>query len=170
MSRIVLITGGAASGKSRYACERAAACGPNVLFLATCVPRDDEMRAKVRSHRAERPAAWRTEERTRDVARVLSPGYDAAVVDCLTLLASQLLVEGASETDILAEVESLCDAPQYPLFVVTNEVGWGIVPENPLARRFREVAGRVNRLAALRADEVVLMVSGLSVRIKGVER
>lgn len=170
MSRITLITGGAASGKSRYACERAAAFGPNVLFIATCVPRDDEMRAKVRRHRAERPAAWRTEERTRDVARVLSPGYDAAVVDCLTLLVSQFLVEGFAEPDILAEVGSLFDPPPCPLFVVTNEVGWGIVPESELGRRFREVAGRVNGLAARRADEVVLMVSGLPVRIKEVER
>lgn len=170
MSRITLITGGAASGKSRYACERAAACGPNVLFIATCVPRDDEMRAKVRRHRAERPAAWRTEERARDVAGALSPGYDAAVVDCLTLLVAQLLVEGVPESDIQTEVGSLFDPPPCPLFVVTNEVGWGIVPESALGRRFREVAGRVNGLAARRADEVVLMVSGLPVRIKEVER
>lgn len=170
MSRITLITGGAASGKSRYACERAAACGPRVLFIATCVPRDDEMRAKVLRHRAERPPAWRTEERARDVAGALSSACDAAVVDCLTLLVSQLLVEGAAETDILAEVDGLFDRPPCPLFVVTNEVGWGIVPESPLARRFREVAGRANRLAARRADEVVLMVSGLPVRIKGGER
>lgn len=169
MSRIVLITGGAASGKSRYACERAAARGPNVLFVATCVPRDDEMREKVRRHRAQRPASWRTEERERNVAGALSPSCDAAVVDCLTLLVSQLLVEGVAEPDILAEVERLFDPPPCPLFVVTNEVGWGIVPENPLGRRFREVAGRVNGLAADRADEVVLMVSGLPVRIKGVE-
>lgn len=170
MSRVTLITGGAASGKSRYACERAGACGPNVLFIATCAPRDDEMRAKVRRHRAERPASWRTEERARDVAGALSPPCDAAVVDCLTLLVSQLLVEGVAEPDILAEVARIFDPPPCPLFVVTNEVGWGIVPESPLGRRFRELAGRVNGLAARRADEVILMVSGLPVRIKGVER
>lgn len=170
MSHITLITGGAASGKSRYACERAAACGPKVLFIATCVPHDDEMRAKVRRHRAERPAAWRTEERARDVAGALSHACDAAVVDCLTLLVSQLLVEEVAEPDILVEVGNLLDPPPCPLFVVTNEVGWGIVPESPLGRRFREVAGRVNGLAARHADEVVLMVSGLPVWIKGMER
>lgn len=170
MSRVTLITGGAASGKSRYACERAGACGPNVIFIATCVPRDDEMREKVRRHREARPGTWRTEERARNVAGALSPACDAAIVDCLTLLVSQFLVEGAAERDILAEVESIFEPPPCPLFVVTNEVGWGIVPESPLGRRFRELAGRVNGLAARRADEVVLMVSGLPVRIKGVER
>lgn len=170
MKHITLITGGAASGKSRYACERAAACGPNVLFIATCSPRDDEMTAKVRRHRAERPGSWRTEERTRDVAGALTPACDAAIVDCLTLLVSQLLVDGVSEHEILSEVALLFEPPPCPLFVVTNEVGWGIVPESSLGRRFREVAGRVNGLAARQADEVILMVSGLPVRIKGVER
>jgi adenosylcobinamide kinase/adenosylcobinamide-phosphate guanylyltransferase len=106
-------------------------------------------------------------ERARDTAGALSPRCDAAVVDCLTLLVAQLLLGGAVEREILDEVSSLVDAPPCPLFVVTNEVGWGIVPETAQGRRFREVLGRANRLAAGRADEVVLMVSGLPVRIKG---
>ncbi len=169
MSRLTLITGGAASGKSRYACERAARCGSRILFVATCVPRDDEMRSKVARHQAERPGSWRTIECPRGLAEALSPEYDAAIVDCLTLLVSQLLVEGASEADILSEVSRLVETRPYPVFIVTNEVGWGIVPENGLARRFREIQGRVNRLAADRADEVVLLVAGIPVRIKGEE-
>jgi adenosylcobinamide kinase/adenosylcobinamide-phosphate guanylyltransferase len=141
-----------------------------VLFIATCVPGDDEMRAKVRRHRAVRPDSWRTEERARGVAGALTPACDAAIVDCLTLLVSQLLVGGVSEQEILAEVALLFEPPPCPLFVVTNEVGWGIVPESALGRRFRDVAGMVNGLAARRADEVVLMVSGLPVRIKGGEK
>ena len=162
-----LITGGAGAGKSRYACERAALCGPKVLFVATCVPCDDEMRAKVERHRAERSRAWHTVERGRGVAEAIAPGYDAAVVDCLTLLVSQMLIEGAAESDVLAEVASIFEGPPCPLFVVTNEVGWGIVPGTPLGRSFRELAGRVNRVAAQQADEVVLMVAGIPVPIKG---
>jgi adenosylcobinamide kinase/adenosylcobinamide-phosphate guanylyltransferase len=167
MKRVTLITGGAASGKSRYACERAAEHGPRVLFIATCIPGDEEMRAKVGRHRAERPPGWRTEERSRGLAGALAPECDAAVVDCLTLLVAQMLLGGAAEREILDEVTSLVADPPCPLFVVTNEVGWGIVPEAALGRRFREVLGRANRIAAGRADEVVLMVSGLPVRIKG---
>jgi adenosylcobinamide kinase/adenosylcobinamide-phosphate guanylyltransferase len=167
MSHVTLVTGGAGSGKSRYACDRAAKLGPKVLFVATCEVRDDEMRAKVARHQAERPPSWKTVEATRDVAGSLLKGFDAAVVDCLTLLISQMLVAGAAESDILGEVGRLCESPPYPMFVVTNEVGWGIVPDNELARRFREIAGRANRLAASRADEVVLLVSGIPVPIKG---
>ncbi len=167
MKRVTLVTGGAGGGKSRYACASAAACGANVLFVATCVPRDEEMRAKVARHQAERPSSWHTIEATHRIADALRPGYDAAVVDCLTLLVSQLMLEEAAESDILAEVGLLCDSASYPLFIVTNEVGWGIVPENALARRFRELAGRANSLAAERSDRVVLMVSGIPLAIKG---
>ncbi len=167
MSRLTLITGGVASGKSRYACDRASQCGRSVLFVATCEPRDEEMRAKVARHRAERPSHWKTVEAARNVADALSPGFDAAVIDCLTLLVSQLLVDDRPESDILAEVSRICESAPCPLFLVTNEVGWGIVPDNPLARRFREIAGRANRIAAARADEVVLMVAGVPLQIKG---
>jgi len=167
MKHLTLITGGAGSGKSRYACQQANQCGSKVLFVATCVPQDDEMRTKVARHRDERPRTWCTTETARNVAQALRPGFDTAIVDCLTLLVSQMLVEEAAESDILAEVGRLCESASYPIFVVTNEVGWGIVPENALARRFREIAGRANRLAAERADEVVLMVSGIPLTLKG---
>jgi adenosylcobinamide kinase/adenosylcobinamide-phosphate guanylyltransferase len=167
MRRVTLITGGAGGGKSRFALESAAECGARVLFVATCVPRDEEMRVKVARHQAERPSSWHTVETTHRIADTLRPGYDAAVIDCLTLLVSQLMIEEAAESDILAEVARLCDWASYPVYIVTNEVGWGLVPENALGRRFRELAGRANRLAAERSDCVVLMVSGIPLTLKG---
>jgi adenosylcobinamide kinase/adenosylcobinamide-phosphate guanylyltransferase len=169
MGRLTLITGGAASGKSTRALRLASERGSHVLFVATCVARDDEMQAKVDRHRRERPRSWTTVEASRNLAAAFAPGFDAAVVDCLTLLVSQLLVDDFADTDILAEVDNLCQAARaadYPVVLVTNEVGQGIVPEHALARRFREIAGRANQLAAAGADEVEWLVSGIPVRIK----
>lgn len=148
---MTLITGGAASGKSRYALERARGF-EKVLFIATCEPRDDEMRAKIDRHESERPAHWHTLEAWRDIA--VPPGYDAVILDCVTLLVSQCLLAGIEP--------KIPDAD----LIVTNEVGLGLVPDNPLGREFRELLGRVNQHLARRADEVVFMVSGLPVRIK----
>ncbi|HWB12088.1 MAG TPA: nicotinate-nucleotide--dimethylbenzimidazole phosphoribosyltransferase [Pirellulales bacterium] len=167
--RTMLITGGAASGKSTRALRLACTFGPRVLFVATCVPRDDEMRAKVARHQAERPATWQTVEATRGLASLLCDGYDAAVVDCLTLLVSQLMVDETPEATIYDEIRSLCEAARqasYPVVIVTNEVGAGVVPEHPLGRRFREVAGRCNQLAASLAHEVEWLVCGTPVKVK----
>ncbi|HVA47087.1 MAG TPA: nicotinate-nucleotide--dimethylbenzimidazole phosphoribosyltransferase [Pirellulales bacterium] len=168
--RMTLITGGAASGKSRYALRRAQEWGPNILFVATCLPHDDEMRAKVARHRAERPPSWQTVEATRRVGDALRSGFDGAIIDCLTLLVSQMLVDAASDEEIDAEVNELCLAARnadYPVILVTNEVGFGVVPEHPLGRRFREVAGRANQLVASIADDVVLVVCGVPCNVVG---
>lgn len=164
---VVLVTGGASSGKTRYACRRAAACGPRVLYVATCRPEDEEMRSKVARHRRERPPGWSTVERTGDVAGVLGSGFDAAVVDSLTLLVAAQVLSGADGSAVEAEVERLVAAPPCPLFLVTDEVGWGIVPGTPVGRLFRDLVGRANQVAAARADEVVVMVAGIPVVIKG---
>ncbi|HUY87839.1 MAG TPA: bifunctional adenosylcobinamide kinase/adenosylcobinamide-phosphate guanylyltransferase [Pirellulales bacterium] len=167
--RMTLITGGAASGKSLRSLRLASAWGPKILFVATCVPRDDEMRAKVAAHQAQRPATWQTVEATRGLGEAFRDGFDGAVVDCLTLLVSQLLVEHAPDAEIYREVGDLCQAARrasYPVAVVTNEVGCGLVPEHPLGRRFRELAGRCNQLAASLADEVELVVSGIPLKVK----
>lgn len=169
MASLTLLTGGAASGKSTRAVELAKALGPRILFVATCIARDDEMRAKVARHRAERPASWTTVEASKKIAALLVGGFDGAVVDCLTLLISQMLVEDWSDSDILAEIDGLSHAAKlspYPVIVVTNEVGMGLVPDTPLGRRFREVAGRANRIVAEAADTVELMVSGIPWSIK----
>ncbi len=105
MGRLTLVTGGAASGKSSHALRMAARWGERILFVATCVPRDAEMHAKVSRHQAERPHGWMTVEATRQLAEVFQPGFDGAVVDCLTLLTSQMLIEDTCDGDILAEVK-----------------------------------------------------------------
>jgi len=167
--RLTLITGGAASGKSTRALRLASGFGPRVLFVATCVPRDDEMRAKVARHQAERPPTWQTVEATHRLGDLFRDGYDGAVVDCLTLLVSQLLVDQVPDSAIYDEVGSLCEAASrapYPVVIVTNEVGSGVVPEHPLGRRFRDVAGRCNQLAASLAHEVELLVCGTPLKVK----
>lgn len=169
MGRLTLITGGAASGKSTHALRLASTWGPRVLFIATCVPRDDEMHAKVARHKAQRPTGWTTLETADNLAAALAPGFDGAIVDCLTLLISQWLVADIPESDILSRIDVLTAAAKrtaYPVALVSNEVGLGLVPDNPLGRRFREIAGRANQLVAARADDVELLVSGISVRIK----
>src|SRR5262249_28647921 len=104
MALLTLLTGGAASGKNTRALALAKALGSNILFVATCEPRDDEMRAKVARHRTERPATWTTIETSRDIGDALTAGFDGAVTDCLTLLVSQFLVDGWSDSDIFAEI------------------------------------------------------------------
>jgi adenosylcobinamide kinase/adenosylcobinamide-phosphate guanylyltransferase len=169
MRRLTLVTGGASSGKSRHACAQAARHGARVLYVATCEPQDDGMRAKVERHRAERPPCWTTLERSSKLADALAAAScDAGIVDCITLLLSQQLVQGASEAEILQEIDALATAPfAFPLYIVTNEVGQGVIPANPLARRFAELQGRANQRLAERSDTVVWMVSGIPVHVKG---
>jgi adenosylcobinamide kinase/adenosylcobinamide-phosphate guanylyltransferase len=144
-----------------------------VLYLATCQPADDEMRERVRRHQAERPASWITVEPGVEVAAAVEahgPHVDGILLDCLTLYVSGLLMSGAGESEIVQRVESLCLALQQspcPAAMVTNEVGSGLVPGTPLGRQFRDVAGRANQAAARQAQEVVLLVSGIPVVIKG---
>jgi adenosylcobinamide kinase/adenosylcobinamide-phosphate guanylyltransferase len=166
--QLTLITGGASSGKSSYALRAAAQHGPRVLFVATCEPRDAGMHEKVARHRAERPASWTTAERSAQVAAALVPGYDAAIVDCVTLLLSQQLVAGADEQAICAEIEQLGAArPGYPVYVVTNEVGLGVVPPSELGRRFAELQGRANQRLAARSECVVCLMAGIPLALKG---
>jgi len=169
MGRLTLVTGGAGSGKSRYALDLAASWGTRILFIATCVPGDDEMRSKVARHRAERPPGWATVEANRGLGEALRPGHDGAVIDCLTLLVSQMLVANENDDVILREVSDTCDAARradYPCVLVTNEVGCGLVPESSLGRRFRELAGRCNQVAARCASDVKLIVCGIPVCVK----
>ena len=172
MGRLLLVTGGTRSGKSRYAVERAHTWGSRVLYVATCQPTDDEMRERVRQHRAERPATWMTVEPGSDVLpaiREQGPCAQGILLDCLTLYVSNLLVSGNGEREVLQQVEALCLTLRKvgrPAAIVTNEVGWGVVPETPLGRLFRDVAGRANQVAARHAEEVVLMVCGLPMVVK----
>lgn len=167
---IHLVIGGARSGKSGFAeaqARAAQAAGLAVTYIATGEARDDEMAARIAHHRARRPAGWRTVEEPLALADALSreTAADACVlVDCLTLwLTNLLLGEREEEIDRLLAV-----LPALPgsIVLVSNEVGWSIVPENALARRFRDEQGRLNQRVAALADRVTLVAAGLPLALK----
>ncbi|OQX63056.1 MAG: bifunctional adenosylcobinamide kinase/adenosylcobinamide-phosphate guanylyltransferase [Desulfococcus sp. 4484_241] len=174
MKNITLVTGGCRSGKSGYALKLAG-CNENgkKVFIATCVPRDDEMRSRVEKHRQERGKGWETVECPLDLAGAIKrvePGTNVILIDCLTLWTSNLLEQTQDTAAIMEHVKSLrnaMDRARSDIIIVTNEVGSGIVPENPLARHFRDVMGMVNSSMAAFADRVVWMVAGIPVVVKG---
>lgn len=179
-----LITGGARSGKSRHAETLAAQAGERVLYIATSQIFDEEMALRVRHHQQNRPAHWRTVEAWRELGHIITPHNDpqeVVLLECITTLISNLLFAYAGDRPeaswdyaaIEAEIEreitaliSACAACPAPVIVVTNEVGMGIVPENRLARHFRDIAGRVNQRLAQASEEVWLVVCGIGVKIK----
>ncbi|HTY45022.1 MAG TPA: bifunctional adenosylcobinamide kinase/adenosylcobinamide-phosphate guanylyltransferase [Patescibacteria group bacterium] len=171
MNKIVLILGGARSGKSAYALQLAKK-HKKVVFVATCQGLDKEMRERIRAHRQARPRHWETLEEPRDLAGVLGKigsGFDCIVVDCLTLLVSNLILAGRKERSILKEIEDAfaqLRKKKATAILVSNEVGLGLVPANRLGRDFRDIAGKVNQLAAKEADRVCVTVSGIPVEIK----
>ncbi|WP_428696366.1 bifunctional adenosylcobinamide kinase/adenosylcobinamide-phosphate guanylyltransferase [Stappia sp.] len=168
-SRTVLVTGGARSGKSLHAEGLVAASGRDPVYVATCAAYDTEMSARIARHREQRGPGWTTIEEPRDIAAVIAreaAPARAVLVDCLTLWLSNLLF---AEADIEAETDRLAGAlaaAAGPVVLVTNEVGSGIVPENALARRFRDDQGRLNRHIAEIADAVVLVAAGLPLVLK----
>jgi adenosylcobinamide kinase / adenosylcobinamide-phosphate guanylyltransferase len=173
MAQVTFISGGARSGKSRFAQHLAEACPGPLLYLATAGIQDGEMAERVRLHQAERGARWSTlEEPLWLTARLpdASIGQGALLLDCVTLWLTNLLLHHGEETaPVLAEVERfIALLPQLPapLFLVSNEVGFGIVPEHPLGRRFRDLAGTVNQRLAAVSDQAYLVVSGLPLRLK----
>ena len=173
MKEIVLIVGGCRSGKSRYALELATqAAGRNRIFVATCMPGDNEMEERVRRHQKERSQSWTTVEAPLSLAEAVdehSRQGNVIVVDCLTLWLSNLLLEINNMEEIEVHIKRLTqslEASQCPVFLVSNEVGTGIVPESRLARRFRDVAGFANQKVAACSDMVIWMVAGIPVSIK----
>jgi len=165
----LFVLGGARSGKSRYAQARAEAIAGRHILVATAEARDAEMRDRIARHRADRDQRWRTVEAPRDLAAAIDAanGADAVVlVDCLTIWISNLML---AEAVIDAATRDLCEAIQRfegQLILVANEVGLGIVPDNALARRFRDEAGRTNQAVAAAAQEVQIIFAGLPQRLK----
>jgi adenosylcobinamide kinase / adenosylcobinamide-phosphate guanylyltransferase len=170
---VTLVLGGVRSGKSRYA-QQLAEQSRHVVFVATATISDDEMRTKIQRHREERPKDWLTVEEPLELAKVLAEhdlDSEVIVVDCLTIFAANLLEAEGEDTDAVeSRVEALCVALQSvrcPVVVVSNEVGSGIVPEYPLGRRYRDLLGEINQRVARVANDVVLMVAGLPLALKG---
>lgn len=169
---LTLVLGGARSGKSAYALEaaqiNAAARCAQLVMLATAEGLDAEMKGRIARHRAERGPAWRTVEAPLDLPEsiaALEPA-EAAVVDCLTLWVSNLMMR---EMDVEAGGKALLaslTASRLPIWIVSNEVGLGIVPDNALARKFRDDCGRLHRQIAALADHVVMLVAGLPLTLK----
>jgi adenosylcobinamide kinase/adenosylcobinamide-phosphate guanylyltransferase len=170
---LIYITGGARSGKSRYAQELAAKLAQRVVFVATALPSDSNLRQRIARHRRERPKHWRTIENPLDLAAVFSKvdrRTEVLLVDCLTLYVSGRLMAGENESKIGARVKKFCRAAaRSPIttLLVSNEVGSGLVPMTDLGLKFRDYLGRANQTAARHAEHVMLMVSGLPVTIKG---
>lgn len=172
MHRSTLIIGGCRSGKSRHALATADAMGARrKWFVATCRPQDDEMRDRVRRHQKERDAHWQTLEAPLALTETILKAEpdDVLLIDCLTLWASNLMFTFEDDAVIERRVRDLCaaiDKPPCPLILVSNEVGTGIVPENAVARRYRDLIGRINQQVASMAQRVIWMVAGIPVVIK----
>lgn len=165
--RLTLVLGGARSGKSRHAESLIERLPPPWIYIATAEPLDAEMRARITAHRARRGCNWTTVEAPRDLAAALADAEAAPVlIDCLTLWLANLMLADADISAAVTELETALAARAAPTVLVANEVGLGIVPENALARRFRDAAGFLNQRLAARADHVVFMVAGLPLHVK----
>lgn len=167
----MLVGGGVRSGKSAFALHRAEQLGARRAFIATAEVLDDEMRARVEKHRRERSADYRTLEAPRELAATLRSleSADVVVVDCLTLWLTNLLLDGLSNDTIEARIQELVGVLRERLrhtILVSNEVGLGIVPENALARAFRDLAGTAHQRIGTCADEVYVGLFGQLLRLK----
>src|SRR5689334_22172638 len=163
---VTLITGSARSGKTRHALDIGRDIAPRI-YIATAQLLDDEMRDRAMRHRSERGPRWETIEEPLDVARRLT-GLDGIVVlDCLTLWLSNWMLNDESQVE--SQIDALCSAlcrTSYHVVAISNEVGWSIVPENVLARRFRDLSGLMNQKIAAIADSVILMICGIPMKVK----
>ena len=179
----ILVTGGARSGKSRYAQELALKAGGSVLFVATATAGDEEMHRRIEEHRRARPASWSTLEVTTHVGSRISQEVGTAqvvIVDCIALLVSnifgQYIDQSSAQIDaplieekVIEEISELVECIDHvnaSFILVTNEVGMGLVPANQMSRLYRDLLGKANQLLAQRADEVYVMVAGLPLRLK----
>ena len=160
--------GGARSGKSRYAEWLITTCPQPWIYLATAEARDEEMAERVAAHKARRDAGWQTVEAPHDLAGALhaAPPGAAVLIDCLTLWLSNLLEAGVDIEARTAELQEALDERRGATVIVSNEVGLGIVPDNALARRFRDLQGNLNQRLAAQAARVIMMVAGIAVAVK----
>jgi adenosylcobinamide kinase/adenosylcobinamide-phosphate guanylyltransferase len=169
--RLILIGGGARSGKSRFALTRALALGQRPLFVATAERSDDEMRDRIARHAAERDAVFDTLEEPRALPEALAADrdHDVVLVDCLTIWISNLLVDGMPAAAVEERIGALAAAlatRRAHVVIVSNEVGMGLVPDTPLGRVFRDLTGRAHQRIAAVADELYLAAMGVLLRLR----
>lgn len=176
----ILITGGARSGKSNFAQKLALQIGPPVLFVATAEAQDGEMKQRIQEHQRLRPATWRTLEVTAGIGRQIrdnAGGAGVVIVDCVTLLVSNLMgpgktgrqIDATVEQKVRDEINDLIDCMKRldaTFIIVTNEVGMGLVPTSRVGRWYRDLLGQANQMLSGHCDQVYFMVAGLPVRIK----
>ena len=168
MAMSILVTGGARSGKSRYAEQRTRELGSAPVYIATAEAFDAEMADRIAQHQKRRGPEWQTINAPLDLSQALreADGRGPCLVDCLTIWLNNLMFH---ERDIAAATQALISVIHKrvdPVILVTNEVGSGIVPENALARRFRDEAGRMNQTMAAAVDEVYVSISGIPLKLK----
>jgi adenosylcobinamide kinase / adenosylcobinamide-phosphate guanylyltransferase len=177
--KVTFIFGGARSGKSSYAVKLAQHTGSHVLFIATARVLDKEMEHRVAMHKAARPAGWSTLEAPENIStalRGMSHNYSSILLDCVTLMLGETFscipIDSSEEAftkaadDAMADLVAAIDNRPEPWFVVSNEVGMGIVPETRMGRIFRDAQGRANQRLAELANEVYLMAAGIPLKIK----
>ncbi len=173
VKKVVFILGGARSGKSSYAVELAKKLSKRVVFIATAAAGDEEMKKRIKMHKASRPKYWRVIEESKNISSILpklNDKYEVLIIDCVGLLISNLLAEGAKDREIEKRIKKLINIiskVKLNVVLVSNEAGCGIVPDNFLARRFRDLLGLANQMMARKADKVIFMQAGIPVMIKG---
>ncbi|HCD72279.1 bifunctional adenosylcobinamide kinase/adenosylcobinamide-phosphate guanylyltransferase [Thermovirga lienii] len=180
--KLILVTGGARSGKSSFAERLAKEAQKPVTYIATCQPLDEEMAFRIQEHRKRRPKNWKTVEEPFNPTDIIAKeGKSDGVIllDCLALLVSNLLLREKDPNDpksfsrVIEEIENLaitCRSVKGEVIVVTNEVGMGVVPEYPLGRTYRDLLGKANQIMALYSDSVYLLVCGIPVDVKQLNR
>lgn len=167
MAQIILVTGGARSGKSAIAERETLGLGPAAIYIATAQAFDSEMEARIDAHQARRGPEWTTHQEPLALAEALrATDGQPRLVDCLTLWLSNMMLAGKDWRSAGQALVATLGQQSAPVVLVTNEVGLGIVPDNPLAREFRDAAGLLNQWVAARADRVILAVSGLPMKVK----
>jgi adenosylcobinamide kinase/adenosylcobinamide-phosphate guanylyltransferase len=170
--KIIFITGGARSGKSTYTLEDASRLTGKKAYIATAEALDEEMRDRIENHKKQRGKDWDTYEEPLRIAEVIQEiegKYTAIVIDCLTLWLSNIMQSGLNISQEIAKLIETLRITHHTshIYLVSNEVGMGIVPENDMARKFRDMAGILNQKVAEISDEVYLLVAGIPIKIKG---
>lgn len=185
MGKLILVTGGARSGKSSFAENLVKSFGENVVYIATSIPFDDEMKLRVKKHREQRPSNWETVEAYKNLHKELEGklvSTSAVMLDCITVMVTNLMFEKCPDFDKISNEDiiqiedyvrlqidlliSTAKEADVPFVLVTNELGMGIVPEHKSSRVFRDIAGRTNQELAKAADDVYFCVSGIPMKIK----